>query len=89
MHAESDRTISIMLATHSPYILNYMNILLNQNKQGRAKLSNSNTAIYGIHEGSAMNLIMKDERGRDIADTLDLTEMMSTIYNEYTELTND
>lgn len=89
LHAESDRTISIIFATHSPYILNYINIMLNQNKQGRAKLSNSNTAIYGIHEGSVMNLVMKDERGRDIADTLDLTEMMSAIYNEYTELTND
>ena len=88
LHAENDRTINIMLATHSPYILNYMNVLLNQNKDNRAKLTDCNTAIYGIHDGLVMNLLMKDERGHSIADTLDLTEMMSTIFNEYTELTN-
>ena len=89
LHAENDCTINIMFATHSPYILNYMNILLNQKKEGRAKLSGSNTAIYGIHDGCIMNLLMKNEKGLEIADTLDLTEMMSTIFNEYTELTND
>ena len=89
LHAESDRTLNMMLATHSPYILNYLNIVLNQTKEGRAKLSNENLAIYGIHDGSTRNLLMKDDKGRDIVDTLDLTEMMSTIFNEYTELTND
>ena len=88
-HSASDRSINIMLATHSPYILNYLNIVLNQTSEGRAKLSNENTAIYGIHDGSTMNLLMKDDKGRDVVDTLDLTEMMSAIFNEYSELTND
>ena len=78
-----------MLATHSPYILNYLNIVLNQTKEGKAKLTNETLAVYGIHDGSTMNLLMKDDKGRDIVDTLDLTEMMSAIFNEYTELTND
>ena len=89
LHAESDRTLNMMLATHSPYILNYLNIVLNQTKEGRVKLSNENLAIYGIHDGRTMNLVMKDNQGRDIVDTLDLTEMMSAIFNEYSELTND
>lgn len=89
LHAESDRTLNMMLATHSPYILNYLNIVLNQTKEGKAKLTNENLAVYGIHDGSTMNLLMKDDKGRDIVDTLDLTEMMSAIFNEYTELTND
>ena len=89
LHAESDRTLNMMLATHSPYILNYLNIVLNQTKEGRVKLTNENLAIYGIHDGRTMNLLMKDDKGRDIVDTLDLTEMMSAIFNEYTELTND
>ena len=79
----------MMLATHSPYILNYLNIVLNQTKEGKAKLTNETLAVYGIHDGSTMNLLMKDDKGRDIVDTLDLTEMMSAIFNEYTELTND
>lgn len=62
---------------------------MDQTKEGRAKLNNENTAIYGIHNGSIMNLLMKDDSGRDVVDTLDLTEMMSVIYNEYNELTHD
>ena len=89
LHAENDRTLNIMLATHSPYILNYLNIVLNQTKEGKAKLTNENLTVYGIHDGKTMNLLMKDDKGRDIVDTLDLTEMMSAIFNEYTELTND
>lgn len=89
LHAKSDRTLNMMLATHSPYILNYLNIVLNQTKEGKAKLTNETLAVYGIHDGSTMSLLMKDDKGRDIVDTLDLTEMMSAIFNEYTELTND
>lgn len=89
LHAESDRTLNMMLATHSPYILNYLNIVLNQTKEGKANLTNETLAVYGIHDGSTMSLLMKDDKGRDIVDTLDLTEMMSEIFNEYTELTND
>lgn len=89
LHAENDRTLNMMLATHSPYILNYLNIMLNQTKESKVKLTNENLAIYGIHDGRIMNLVMKDDKGRDIVDTLDLTEMMSTIFNEYSELTND
>ena len=88
-HPESDRTVNMMLATHSPYILNYLNIVLNQTKEQRARLTRDNTSIYAIHDGSTMNLLMKDDRDRDIVNTLDLTEMMSSIFNEYTELTND
>ena len=89
LHAKSVRTLNMMLATHSPYILNYLNIVLNQSKEGKAKLTNETLAVYGIHDGSTMSLLMKDDKGRDIVDTLDLTEMMSAIFNEYTELTND
>ena len=88
-HSESDRTLNIMLATHSPYILNYLNKVLVQTKESRAKLTNENLAVYGIHNGSTINLLMKDDKGQDVVDTLDLTEMMSAIFNEYTELTND
>lgn len=88
-HGNSDRTLNMMLATHSPYILNYMNIVLNQTKEGRVKLTEENLAIYGIQDGGTMNLLMKDDKSRTVVDTLDLTEMMSAIFNEYTELTND
>ena len=86
LHAESDRTLNMMLATHSPYILNYLNIVLNQNKEQRARLNNNNTAVYRIYEGETQDLLMQDEQGHWIVDTYDLSEMMNTIYNEFVNL---
>lgn len=82
-HAPADRKINLMLATHSPYILNYMNIMLNQCKDGRAVLTSENTAVYRIYEGAAQNLLMQDDHGHWIVDTYDLSEMMNRIYHEF------
>lgn len=86
LHAETDRTLNMMLATHSPYILNYLNIVLNQKNEGRAKLTPETLAVYRIYEGKPQNLVAKDDKGRDIVDTYDLAEMMSVIYNEFVNL---
>lgn len=85
-HANPDRKINLMFATHSPYILNYMNIILHQNKVGRAFVSTNDMGIYRLYNGAAQNLLVKDENGIDIVDTYDLTEMMSNIYQEYNTL---
>lgn len=86
LHADSDRTLNMMLATHSPYILNYLNIVLNQTDEQRARLKNSNTAVYRIFEGEIQDLLMQDEHGHWIVDTYDLSEMMNNIYNEFVNL---
>jgi hypothetical protein len=89
LHADSDRTVNMMLATHSPYILNYLNIVLNQTKQGRVRLTPEKLAVYRIYEGKLQNLVARDDKGRDIVDSFDLSEMMSIIYNEFIQLGND
>ena len=86
LHAEADRSVNLMMATHSPYILNYLNIMLNQTKEGRARLTPDNLAAYRLYEGKAQNLVAKDDKGRDIVDSYDLAEMMSAIYNEFIHL---
>ena len=86
LHAKTDRTVNMMIATHSPYIINYLNIMLNQTKEDRAKLTPENLAAYRLYEGKAQNLVAKDDKGRDIVDSYDLAEMMSTIYNEFIHL---
>lgn len=85
-HPASDRTVNMMLATHSPYILNYLNIVLNQTKEGRAKLTPDNLAVYRIYDGETQDLVVMDEKKQWIVDTYDLTEMMNAIYNEYVSL---
>ena len=86
LNAEKDRTINMMLATHSPYILNYLNIVLNQTKPGKARLTPDNLAVYRLYKGEHQNLVAKDDKGRDIVDSYDLSEMMSAIYNEFIQL---
>lgn len=85
-HAIGDRTVNMMLATHSPYILNYLNIMLNQTEQGRARLTQESLAVYRIYEGEPQNLVAMDDNGHWIVDTYDLSEMMNAIYNEFVSL---
>ena len=85
-HSKDDRLVTLMLATHSPYILNYLNIILNQTDEQRARLNNSNTAVYRIYEGETQDLLMQDDKGHWIVDTYDLSEMMNSIYNEFVRL---
>ena len=85
-HSKDDRLVTLMLATHSPNILNYLNIMLNQTDEQRARLNNSNTAVYRIYEGETQDLLMQDDKGHWIVDTYDLSEMMSSIYNEFVRL---
>ena len=66
-----------------------MNIVLNQTKEDKVNLTNESLAVYGIDDGSTVNLIMKDDKGRDVVDTFDLTVMMNNIFKEYTELINE
>lgn len=85
-HADEGREVSLMLATHSPYILNYLNVMLNQTRAGRARLNKGNTAVYRIYEGEAQDLLVQNERGRWIVDAYDLSEMMSGICREFVSL---
>ena len=85
-HALTDRKLHLMVATHSPYILNYLNVILRQNKEQRASLTGEQMAVYRIYEGEVQNLLARDERGKWIVDTFDLSEMMNQIYEEYRSL---
>lgn len=85
-HANADRRVSLMMATHSPYILNYLNVVLHQTNENRASLRGEDVAICRIYDGEFQNLLMKDERGQWIVDTYDLSEMMNAILLEYKNL---
>lgn len=78
-----DRHIGIIMATHSPYILNYLNVILHQRAEARAHVEADTLAVYRIYDGEAQNLLALDDKGQYVVNTYDLTEMMSEIYNEY------
>lgn len=81
-----DRKMGIIMATHSPYILNYLNVLLRQTALGRARIDAEDLAVYRLYDGCAQNLMTRDNNGKAVVDTYDLSEMMSVIYQEYNDL---
>lgn len=66
----------MIIATHSLYIVNYLNILIHQNKEGRGRIALNDLGVYPMHEGSLQPLTDKDENNRKFVDTYDLTEQM-------------
>lgn len=86
LHPADDRHVSMMIATHSPYILNFFNILLNQTAAGRVRLEPGQVGLYRMYGGMIQNRLVCDEHGRWLADTDDLTETMAFIYEEFKEL---
>jgi len=81
-----DYDITLMLSTHSPYIVNYLNVLLHRPKTA-VHLDREQLGVYRVYNGTIQNLMLHGDNSDDIAvDTRDLSETMQTIYNEYVEL---
>ena len=81
-----------MWATHSPYILNHLNVLLRASYYNHARCSwpfikPENVIVYRMVNGGLMNLMATDEdTHEDVINTLDLSEVIEDIYNDYEAL---
>lgn len=82
-----DRHLRLIMATHSPYIVNYLNILINRKDDDKGRINVDDLAVYRLYDGRLQSLIAKEEKGRIFVDTYDLTEQMEAIMNEYETLT--
>ena len=83
---QQERKHEFTLTTHSPYIVNYFNILINQNKENRGKISADDINVFVVGNGGIQNLKSRNEKGEWLIDTFDLTEQMQAIYSEYVSL---
>lgn len=89
-----DREVGLVLATHSPYIINHLNVLLRASytEKGRRLLPfimPENVSAYKVSEGSLINLMATDEESsQEVINTLDLSEIMEDIYNDYEALSD-
>lgn len=81
--AATDRRVGLIMATHSPYMLNYLNVLLCKRPGQVAYVENSNMAAYRLFDGRALNLMARGERGEVFVDTNDLSDEMVDIFNIY------
>lgn len=85
---EADREMTMMMATHSPYILNYLNLLMANYEVSSDKktgLDPQKTAAYRVTDGTIHDLSAEDEKGRTVINSVDLSEQIEQIYSDYKE----
>ena len=78
-----------MFATHSPYILNHLNVLLKASYYEKARerypyINPDEIAAYQLHNGVVHSLMATDNlSGHTVIDTIDLSDTMEDIFNAY------
>lgn len=90
-----DRVMNIVLATHSPYIINHLNVLIRASYSDKGRnllpfIHPDDITAYKVVDGRLINLIATDEEsGQCVINTLDMSETMEDIYNDYDALSLD
>ncbi|MDR2650696.1 MAG: ATP-binding protein, partial [Prevotellaceae bacterium] len=83
----NDYKMTLMMATHSPYIINHLNLLIKANDKNKlienAKLAYENLAVYHVENGKINDLKIQNER---LINTNSLSDTINNIYDEYNQL---
>jgi len=86
---DDGRQLGLMFATHSPYILNHLNVLLKASYYEKAReqypyIEPDEIAAYQLHNGVVHSLMATDNlSGHTVIDTIDLSDTMEDIFNAY------
>jgi len=86
---DDGRQLGLMFATHSPYILNHLNVLLKASYYEKAResypyINPDEIAVYQLHDGEVHSLVEDDEEtGERIIDTYKFSETMEWILDKY------
>lgn len=77
--------MTLMMATHSPYIVNYINVLIRRSvKSGRIFINPEEVNVYEIYDGYAGPL--KSLNGKPIIDTRSMSDPIMEMYTEFNSL---
>lgn len=78
-------TVELLVSTHSPYIVNYLNLLIKRFDKNteEAKYNYDKLAVYQVADGKLINLMAQNER---LVNTNPLSDTINDIYNEYEKL---
>ncbi|MCW3105955.1 MAG: hypothetical protein JWQ09_461 [Segetibacter sp.] len=80
-------SIQLFLSTHSPYIINHLNLLIKAFDKDilieGAKVNYDNLAVYQVIEGRLQDLIAQNER---LVNTNPLSDTINNIYDQYNAL---
>lgn len=89
-NGDREYSMTLMMATHSPYIVNYLNVLLRKERlqePGITALKARDLSVFRVYGGRVQNLMAEDaDNGESVVDTSDLSAEMEDIFNEYMAL---
>ncbi len=82
---DNTNPVELLLSTHSPYIVNYLNLLIKRFDKNldEAKYNYDDLAVYQVADGGLINLMAQNER---LVNTNPLSDTINDIYNEYEKL---
>lgn len=84
---KNTNTIELIFSTHSPYIINHLNLLIKANDSDKlidgAKISFENLSVYQVVEGKIEDLIVQNQR---IVNTNPLSDTINSIYDQYAQM---
>ncbi len=86
---KKDRKLGLMVSTHSPYIVNHLNVLLSAGYFEKARenypfLEKDDIAVYRVNEGKIISLMATDnDTGEYVINALDMSDTMERIFEEY------
>lgn len=90
MICSDGRSHSCTITTHSPFILNYLNVLIerfNKNISDQVKLNPEELGVYSVSEGRLTDLMQQNAKtGEKSVNAEDLVEAMRAMYQEYREI---
>ena len=86
---KKDRKLGLMVSTHSPYIVNHLNVLLRAGYFEKARenypfLEKDDIAVYRVNEGKIISLMATDnDTGEYVINALDMSDTMERRFEEY------
>ena len=86
---KKDRKLGLMVSTHSPDIVNHLNVLLRGGYFEKARenypfLEKDDIAVYRVNEGKIISLMATDnDTGEYVINALDMSDTMERIFEEY------
>lgn len=85
---EQDRSCRTLMATHSPYIVNYLNLMMAKYEKNASEGINPEYVdVYLTNEdGTITSVLVRDESDRKVIDTSFLSDIIQDFYTDYSDL---
>lgn len=92
MMCSDERAHGCTITTHSPYILNYLNVLIeryNKNVPNHVNINPEELGVYSTNDGKLTDLMQTNSKSDEkVVNAEDLVEAMRDMYQEYREIKN-